>query len=295
MKKSLLLVGTALAAIVATSLSPAGTSSAATDGTTSAVKSTRLVKAPRPCGGKTFYKANGKPWVCSFDDEFGGTALNPRNWVVQTNFAPGDFLGNTSCAVDSKQNVSVSAGALHLTVRKLDRGMNCGNLLPATYSAGSVMTWHLWSQRYGRFTARMKVPATTIPGLHEAFWLWHDERYSTARTGEMDVAETYSSFPHIAVPSLHDTNNAPIQGSTTNINCAVQRGVWNTYTMEWTPTRISIWFNGHLCLVNTSADPAFSVPDIMLLSAVVGDFGNDVTPQTPIPATTLVDYVRVWK
>lgn len=245
--------------------------------------------------GPVIHKANGTPWVCTFDDEFNGTTLDPRKWIAQTNVPHGEAFGSQSCTMNSPQNVSVSNGFLHLTVRKLSRMVFCNSLLPAQYSAGSIMTWHLWSQAYGRFSARMMVPATSVPGLHEAFWLWHDDRYTTSTTGEMDVAETYSAYPHLAVPTLHSTQNVAIAGVTTQVSCAAQRGTWNVYTMEWSPHRITITINGRTCLVNTSADPAFSARDILILSAVTGQGANAASSQTPLPATTLVDYVRVWK
>lgn len=247
-----------------------------------------------PCGG-TIYKSNGTPWVCTFDDEFSGTTLNPKRWIAQTDFGPGDAFGNRSCATNSPQNISVSAGALHLSVRKLTQPVFCGWVVPAQYSAGSVMTWHLWSQAYGRFTARMKVQTAPGPGLHEAFWLWHDERYTRDTTGEMDIAETFSRYPNIAIPNLHTSQNAGAEGVTTQLSCQAVRGYWNTYTMVWTPHRITISMNGKTCLVNTSGDPAFTKRAIILLSAVIGQDQNAANSRTPVPATTLVDYVRVWK
>lgn len=286
MKASTLAAAVASTVLALTLL--ASTAPPASSATTSAA-------APaRPCGA-TIRKANGQPWVCTFDDEFSGTELNPRKWVVQTNFGPGDIWGNQSCTMNSPQNVSVSSGAVHLSVRRLAQPVFCGGLLPARFSAGSIMTWHLWSQAYGRFTARMMSPVAPGPGLHEAFWLWHDDRFTQQTTGEMDVAETYSQYPDIAIPTLHTTANVAIDGSTTAQDCEAVRGYWNTYTMEWSPHRVTIWINGRRCLVNTSADPAFAQRDILLLTAVIGQDENAPGSSTPFPATTLVDYVRVWK
>ena len=109
------------------------------------------------------------------------------------------------------------------------------------YVAGMVTTYRLFSQQYGRFEARIKNTATTAPGLQEAFWLWPDDRYTTATTGraagEIDIAETYSQYPNLAIPFLHytvDDNGGPVPGLNTAWNCAAKRGVYNTYALEWT-------------------------------------------------------------
>ena len=89
------------------------------------------------------------------------------------------------------------------------------------------------------------------------------ERTSTRNLGyqiEIDISETYSQYPDLAIPFLHYTandNGGPIPGTNTAWNCTAQRGVYNTFALEWTATRLEIFVNGTSCLVNTSGDPAF--------------------------------------
>ena len=58
-------------------------------------------------------------------------------------------------------------------------------------------------------------------------------------TGEIDVAETYSLYNSVAIPFLHYAADAggPQSGVNTAWNCTAYRGVWNTYALEWTPTK----------------------------------------------------------
>lgn len=251
-----------------------------------------------PCGS-TIHKADGTAWQCTFSDEFTGARVDTTRWLAQTNMAAGDPSAY-ACYVDSPSNISESSGALHLTVRRVAKPIACaGQSNPTNYTAGMLSTYHLFSQQYGRFEARMRATATTEPGLHEAFWLWPDNRYTAINwptTGEIDVAETYSNYSNLAVPYLHytsDDNGGPIVGTNTAY-CGAQRGVWNTYTLEWTPTSITISVNGQTCLMNTSGDPAFNERYIVALSATLGLGADALTASTPIPATTDVDYVRVW-
>ena len=260
--------------------------------------------APSPYGttcGPVVYKADGTRWQCTFDDEFSSDQLDPSKWAAQTNLATGDPSVAAACFEDTPASVSVSGGSLHLSVARQAAPLTCSGLTaPTYYTAGQVTTYRLFSQVYGRFEARVRTSATVAPGLHEAFWLWPDDGLTSLHwpaTGEIDVAETYSHAPHDAVPYLHYTandNSGPVYGLNTKY-CAAERGVWNTYDLVWTPTTITISINGQTCLVNTSGDPAFKRRYILALSGTLG-FGSDaLSAGTPIPATTDVDYVRVWQ
>jgi beta-glucanase (GH16 family) len=152
--------------------------------------------------------------------------------------------------------------------------------------------------------ARTMTTASTEPGLHEGFWMWPDTRYTEGQAewpnnGEIDIVETRSNLPNRAVPFLHSVDD--LLGSITSgpnantaWNCAAQRGVWNTYTMEWAPDRIEIFVNGVSCLVNTSGNEAFKKRYILILSQGLGLGSNTLTSGTPMPATLTVDYVRAW-
>ena len=47
--------------------------------------------------------------------------------------------------------------------------------------------------------------------------------------------------------------------------------------------------------MNTSGDPAFQKPYIIALTQLMGAAGNEYDGRAPVPATTNVDYVKVWK
>jgi beta-glucanase (GH16 family) len=250
-------------------------------------------------------KADGTPWVCTFDDEFNGTALDRTKWVPQTS----DFTTGTArthaCYVDDPANISVGGGNLNLTVRRLAQAVPCRSnpsMAPSPYTSGSVSTYHLFSQQYGRFEASIKVAATRSAGLQETFWLWPDDRVASGTTwpaaGEIDIVETYSSYPDLGIPFLHYTawdNWGPVPGMNTAWNCGAARGVFNTWTLEWTPTQLKIMVNGRTCLVNNSGNSAFKKPYIAAFTQALGAEGNEFDGRAPMPATMNVDYLRVWK
>jgi len=263
-----------------------------------------LVAATDACGPRPA-KPDGTLWQCTFDDEFSGKQLDRSRWVPQT----AGFMTGTAaayaCYLDDPSTVGVSNGALNLTVRTVATPVTCSEnsaQAPTSFVGGSVSTYHLFSQQYGRFEARIRSQVASSPGLHEAFWLWPDDRIPSAvgwpAAGEIDVAETYSTHPGLAIPFLHSWTDilGPQPGVNTAWNCAAHRGDWNTYTLEWGPAWLAIYVNGSTCLVNTSGDPAFQKPYIAALTAGLGAAGNEYQPgTTPLPATMSVDYVRVWK
>jgi beta-glucanase (GH16 family) len=272
--------------------------------TSSPTTSSSVPGAPSDACGAQPQKADGTWWTCTFDAEFSTTELNRSKWMPATAFTMGSPDAH-ACYLDSPQNISVSGGALHLTVRKVTTPVTCSYQsvpTPSSYTSGSVMTYRLFSQQYGRFEARMRTTSTSWPGLQETFWLWPDDRVASSvlwpAAGEIDIAETYSQYPTLAIPFLHYTandNGGPIPGLNTAWNCGARRGLYNTYTLEWSPTTLKIIVNGTTCLVNNSADPAFRKPYIISLTAGLGQGANALTANTPLPATLDVDYVRVWK
>lgn len=257
---------------------------------------------PTDACGPVLKKADGTAWSCTLNDDFNGTALNRSLWMPQTQFAMGTQAAHT-CYADSPDTINVSGGTLNLSMRKVATPVSCtfgGMSGPTSYVSGGVMSYRLFSQQYGRFEARIKNTATTAKGLHEAFWLWPDDRVKSDTVwpfaGEIDISETYSSYPNLSIPFLH--YKADVYGSLPTVNtawtCAAPRGVFNTYTLEWEPKRIKIFVNGKLCLTNSSGDSAFMKPYIMALTQGMGAAGNEYDGKAPL-GTMNVDYVRVWK
>lgn len=255
--------------------------------------------------------ADGASWRCTFDDEFNGSSLDRTVWTPQVNFPTGDS-SNHACYVDDPRTISVNGGALHLSLVTIPstNTIPCGALsaIPTPYITAQVSTYHTFSQEYGRFEARVKNVATSVPGLQEDYWMWPDDRYASSLpidgvtspdNGEIDVVELFSSEPNWAVPYLHYsyTDNTGAQPGINTADCPAQRGVWNTYDLIWNPQYVAIYVNGSLCLVNTSQDPAFNKPYITLFSMAMGTAASNDTfsSSTPVPASEDVDYARAWQ
>ncbi|MCZ4499185.1 MAG: glycoside hydrolase family 16 protein [Marmoricola sp.] len=277
---------------------------ASAPGTVSKAVTVTAVPAPATDAcGTILKKADGTNWSCTFDDEFNGTTLDRTSWMPQTAFAMGTQAAHT-CYADDPSTINVSGGSLNLTMRKVATPVTCsfGGLTgPTNYVSGGVMSYRLFSQQFGRFEARIKNTATNFPGLHEAFWLWPDDRVASKTVwpyaGEMDISETYSSYPTLSIPFLHYSADVygNLVGTNTAWNCVAPRGAWNTYALEWTATQVQVIVNGKTCLTNKSGNAAFLKPYIMALTQGMGAAGNVYDGRAPLPATMNVDYVKVWK
>jgi len=286
---------------------PASTSPAPTQTVATAAASS----APN-CGGQVMAKPGGGDWQCSFDDEFNGTTLNAANWVVQQTATSGYTTGAGSgiaCYVDSANNVSVAGGYLNLTVRKEAKPFTCtdpfGNVT-TQYTSGMVSSYGLFNQAYGLFEVSAKLPAATVKGLQETLWLWpqNDTKYGRwPGSGEIDFGEFYSQYPTLDIPYIH-YNAAATDPNVTSYNCTVaNESQFNTYGVQWSSSSLTILYNGKTCLVDHS-DPAaplvapepFDQPFFVALTQALGINTNAFQPgTTPLPATTQVDWVRVWK
>lgn len=241
--------------------------------------------------GRRMKKPNGKPWRCTLAENFTSKRLNRERWMVFNDKEPG--RRSTSCR--KADNVVLKHGQLLLKVRK-NRGRTC------PYTTASISTHRRWSQKYGRFEARIKAHGTKERGLQESFWLWPDDRVASnvkwPAAGEIDVAETYSQYPNLAVPFLHytrDDNGGPKPGLNTAWDCYARRGRWHVYTLLWGPERIEIRVDRKPCLVNTSGDRAFKKRYIVALTAALGVRRNAVNRRTPLPATMRIDYIKAWR
>jgi hypothetical protein len=261
------------------------------------------------CGGVSPLGVSGT-WTCTFDDEFNGSSLDTSKWLVQQTANSGYTTGAGSgmaCYVDNPNNVSVSSGLLHLTARDEGALFSCpypGGTFMTRYTAGMVTSDNLFSQKYGVFEVRAQLPPAVVAGLQETLWLWpaNAQRYGNAwpDSGEIDFAEFYSQYPTFDIPYIH-YNAAATDPNVTN-DCLINPLSFNTYAVEWTPSSITILDNGSVCMVDhpnpalpLASPQPFDQPFFVALTQALGVGTNAFQPTfTPLPATTLVDFVRVW-
>jgi beta-glucanase (GH16 family) len=282
-----------------TTTSPSSTSSSSSSTTTT----TTLPPIDEECLDKP--KEGGGTWSCTFADEFSGTELDRSKWTPQVT-GGSNFDTGPECFVDDPDNIALDGGALHLTVRQEAALLTCGDGIPRAYTSGMVSTNPAggsgFAQTYGRYEIRARVTGAKVPGLHEAIWMYPVEpKWVWPWSGEIDIAEIYHRYPDRAIPYVHYSN--ALDPNVTNNECLIDDiGKFHTYLLEWTPERIRISYDGEVCIDDpwsplypqTGRQP-FDEPFFLILTQALGVGGNLFNPATtPLPASTVVDYVRVW-
>lgn len=262
--------------------------------------------------GDPVAKPSGGTWSCTFVDDFDrrgrqGNKLDGDKWLAADTSWSGYSVGST-CVTGSNRNVSVRGGSLVLTARDEGSPFTCHSPVgdfETQYTGASIGTRGRFAQTYGRFEVRAKFPDSDVPGLHGAFWLYPEKHTygEWPHSGEVDVAEWWSSTPTMVLPSLH----YPGRGFWTDSGwwCSVaDAGEFHTYAVEWTPEVMRFYQDGSQCYSRSwqpdsplEAPQPFDHPfNIVLTMGVGGSSGNNaVTSETELPAHFEVDYVKAWR
>jgi beta-glucanase (GH16 family) len=285
-------MGGTLALLVTTALMVAPASGLTNNTGKAATSSTT---APN-CQGSTPLGMSGN-WTCSFDDEFNGTSLNPSLWQPQLT-ATSFYTAGDDCYVNNPNTISESGGNLNLSVVKVPAGTQCvGTYYEPPNDAGMVTTRSLFTQTYGAYEVNAKLPAATVQGLQETFWLYPQNLTYGAwpASGEIDFAEFYSLYPGYVVPYVH--YNYTTSDPHAYNACTINQGQFNTYGLQWTATTLTTYVNGTPCLTDTwlHGPAPFNQPFFIALTQALGVNSDALTSSTPFPDTTQVNWVRAWK
>lgn len=240
-------------------------------------------------------------WVKTLDDEFDGTTLNQSIWSIY-----GDNYWDKQTHW-SKDDVLVGGGVVKLRYEKKTGFNNDDPTQKQTdYAAGYLHTYDKWTQRYGYFEARMKLP--TAPGLWPAFWMMPDrgraagpekwKRQDTANGGmEFDIMEHLTHWgPTRYNIAMHYDGYGKDHKTLGLDKIYVQpdKEGFITCGLLWTPGSVVYYCNGHEVL--RWKDPRVSnVPSILMFTLPTGGWDNTPLVDSRLPAEFAIDYVRVWQ
>ena len=246
-------------------------------------------------------------WVQTFNENFDGNSIDLHTWNIYTE---GEWhLGaNTHY---SKDNLIVKDGKLFMRVEK-KRGHHNDNPAYAAndYATGYADTYGKWTQRYGYFEARMKLP--TAPSMFLAFWMMPDrgintpakqwgqaaERANTKDGGmEFDIMETLSIWGVNRHDfGMHWDGYMKYHKSNGMFSAYVHpdKEGFITVGMLWTPGVVVMYDNGKEA-ARWESPRVGSVQEYFILDLITGGWESEPMDDAQLPADFVIDYIRAWQ
>ncbi|MEP6667873.1 MAG: glycoside hydrolase family 16 protein [Chthoniobacter sp.] len=220
----------------------------------------------------------------AWSDEFDGTNLDLTKW--QTNYAPKVHpLGcNGELQAYAPENAIVRDGKLRLRADHSPReGM--------AYTSGMVASHDKFSQHYGWFETRVKLPHGR--GLWPAFWLLPESRQWPP---EIDIMEHKGSLLNHVWLTVHrpQPNTWRPKSDGQEWTGPDFTADFHTFAVDWRPDRVA-WFVDGIERHQSRADADFGPMYVILNLAVGGQWDGNPDGDTPFPATMEIDYVRVYR
>jgi beta-glucanase (GH16 family) len=236
----------------------------------------------------------------AWQDEFDGPAgqsPSPSRWK----FDIGTDWGNAQLEYDTDrpENVSLDGnGNLAITALK-------ENYQGRQYTSGRITTEQRFSQAYGRFEARIKLPVGQ--GIWPAFWLLGSDFRDVGwpDCGEIDILEYRGQEPNVVQGAVHGPGYSGGEAIWRRYTLGGSEGFnaeFHVFALEWSPNSMTWLVDEIPYFTVTPGDlPSgttwvFDHSFFIILNVAVG--GNFVGPpdaSTSFPQTMLIDYVRVYE
>ena len=259
-------------------------------------------------GGATLQPPPPASYKLSWNDEFNGadgSSPDASKWTYDTGVG-GNGWGNNELETytNRTQNAQIKGGNLVITAVK-ETYADPSDGVTRNYTSARLKTQSLFSQAYGRFEARIKIPAGQ--GMWPAFWMLGNDISSVGwpKCGEVDIMENIGKEPDTVHGSLHGPSTIGHTSDTT-APFSLPAGQkfaddFHLYAVEWEPGTIRFYVDSTLyATFNSSQWPAggtwvFDHPFFIILNvAVGGSWPGSPDNSTVFPQQMLVDYVRVY-
>jgi beta-glucanase (GH16 family) len=221
-------------------------------------------------------------WALTFSDDFNGNSLDTSKW--NTSFWWG-HIRDYELAYYADDAVGVEDGVLAL---QADRRQQEGY----SYTSGVVTTLGKFSQKYGFFEVRCKMPQGK--GLWPAVWLLPDAGNHTIWPPEIDVVEYLGNQPNVALMNLHYVAQNVAHGQTSREYQGPDFSQdFHTFGIQWTPSAVTWFVDG-----TEKHKVQENIPNLnmyLITNLAVGDWAGQPDASTQFPARLQIDYARVWQ
>ncbi len=220
-----------------------------------------------------------KGWMTSFPYSGESARTLPNNKEAE-------YYSDSTVGVNP---FAVKSGILTITAQPAAPGSNPYNL---PYTSGLITTYKSFSQTYGLFEMRAKLPAGQ--GLWPAFWLLPA---SDQYTSELDAFEVLGSNPWQLFATAHGYygNNWGVDSQMRQV--ANTSRDYHIYGVDWEPQTITFLIDRHV--IATAPTPSsMNTPMYILIDLAVGGAGSwpgQPDGSTPWPARMKIDWVRAYK
>ena len=214
-----------------------------------------------------------------------GTGSNKDGW------GNGELQNYTS----RPENIQVKDGMLQITAKKESYN-------GSQYTSARILTKGLFSQKYGRFEARIKMPYGQ--GMWPAFWLLGDETNESVwpNIGEIDIMEYKGQEPTTVHGTVHGPGYSGGNAITKSFTLPNSRfdNDFHIFGVEWGKDYINFYVDDKLYNQITpdkvTGKWVYDHPFYIILNlAVGGNYVGSPNSTTIFPQTMLVDYVRVYQ
>ncbi len=261
------------------------------------------IRAARPIAKTPDWLGKRPPvegkWAQTLDENFDGPAIDKSRWAVvgenyydsSSHFSPG--------------NAFIENGMAHLRFEAKRGRQNDDPKRPETDYATGFLTGHgKWTQRYGYFESRMKLPAAQ--GLWPAFWMMPDRGAGAANRGttskggmEFDIMEYLSRYgPNRYNIAMHwdDYGKDHKSTGTENIYAAPDADGFITAGMLWEPGKLTFYCNGTK-VAEWENPRVANVPAFIMYTFPSGGWGGNERAEDDagLPADFVIDWVRAWQ
>ncbi|WP_394824625.1 ricin-type beta-trefoil lectin domain protein [Pendulispora albinea] len=242
--------------------------------------------------------------TATFTDDFNGpagSAIDTSKWRYET----GDNVNNheRQYYTSGTNNAAMDGqGHLVITARRENPGnYNCwyGR---CQYTSARLSTAATFTQAYGHFEARLKVPRGQ--GMWPAFWMLGNDIGTVGwpASGEIDIMENVGFEPGTVHGTLHGPGYSGAGGvgaGYTLPNGQAFADGFHTFAVDWAPGSVTFSVDGNAYATKTPADIGgnrwvFDHPFYIILNLAVGGYWpGDPDASTVFPQQLVVDYVHV--
>jgi beta-glucanase (GH16 family) len=244
-----------------------------------------------------------REWVMTWNDEFdgpNGSSPDKSRWGPETG---GNSWGNHELQYYTARPENLRQQDGNLVMEAAKEEFTGSDGVTRHYTSARITTQGRFSQAYGRFEARIKIPFGQ--GMWPAFWLLGDSfpKAGWPACGEIDVMENSGAKRSTIRGSLNGPGYFDTEALTNSYTLPDGRfsDDFHVFAVEWAPGVIRFYVDDQLYATRTPADLpkgsawVFDHPFFLVLNlAVGGNLPGKPDNSTVFPQRMLVDYVRVY-